>query len=271
MASTSPFVYDVLMLRKSFALADVVLLVLGANLLSTFLLVPMLHYRGDELDGPLLASLLPISLLVAGVLTANRGILLFLVPVSLLLPLSLLPQLAGAKALSPTGFLLLAVALLGFTFGSAWVASTSRGAPLPSKRRQLEASPSVSRKHRRRLRIYTLFLLTCVAFPLTLIYALYLRPDAAALVEARFPERGPAASLLFGVLVTVFWLSVFLRYVAAPLRDHIRGDQNQRQQLKALEGRLHQRKAPASLYLYLLLALVMLALFWLHLRGSPPP
>jgi hypothetical protein len=206
--------------------------------------------------------LLPLALLVAGVLRRNETILLFAFPSALLLPLASEPAMASMQFYSPARFTLVGIGLVAFLFAASTLTSFYEP-PAPRHVRPLQSSTKpLSKRWRRRFRVYAFLAAVSVIFPLVLIYHINFDELGAQALNENYPGRAATFTTLLNVIAIGIWLLVFSNYILAPMKQHRTGDKPLRRDIAALKRRAKQGSPHLLFYLGGVMALVLMALWF---------
>jgi hypothetical protein len=229
---------------------------LGLNLWALALVVPLAFARAGQVAW--LAAVAPVVLLV-GVQRRSAPALLLGVPVATLAPLAL-GDLEAARQ-NVGGFALVAAALVAYE-----LAALSALAPdlSPAAARPLLPEP-VSRRWRRRLRVYRGLAVAMALGPALLLFAA-LRPQTAAAVAASFggaAERGTTLLLAVVGLATSLWFALSL---APALAGHLDRDAAVRARLE--RDREAARRGRPGLVFYVAVALAVALITLALVLGS---
>lgn len=258
---------------------------LGINLWLVALLVPLLLGRAGA-SGLLwaVAPLAPLALLVGLGLRQHRTAqILLIVGVPLLV---LLPTAEGALAVAklhpPVAVTLQLLVLLAYL--AAVCASLAGGAPgllresppaepeataaaLPpgaAPESSLNGWHSVARvstvtspRLRRRLSLYRLLLLMCVAVPVLFLYAINWHPGNVRELRAALgsPARAAAMQATLTAGATMLWSVLFHFFFMVPMDAHLDHDRGLRSRLAALRAASRRGRPRLNLYLAILVAL----------------
>jgi len=238
---------------------DLAIVVLGLNIWVSFLLLPVLHLDQPGI-GPFEALLL-----VAGPISLGLGawwrhplLLLAVYPALLLSPVLAAPQLVGANVYTPWTFVLVAVSLLAYMLATPLLLALIQAPGAQHKSRDLDVFPYTP-KWRRRTRVYRGLAILAALFPVVLVCTLFLHPGVRADLERHYPGRLSESWALFGLLLLLLWLGLFHTYFLRPLKSHVRGDPQTRYEVQRLRRDLFSRRVRPAFYLYVALALVLMA------------
>lgn len=243
---------------------DLAILVLGLNVWTSFLLLPVLHLERPGV-GPAVVALVVLApaALVLGTFLRHRVSLLAVYPGLLLLPALHTPQLVGVNVYTSWTFCLVGLSFLAYLFGTPLLLEIIDAPAEPREGGDLEAF-QLTPKWRRRLRVYRWMALLAAVFPATLIFALYLHPGVGAQMVKYFPNRHAEAHTFFGVLLLGLWIGVFWAYLLAPLKAHTRGDPQLRYELQQLRKRSSHHRPRGIFYLAVAAALLLMAVLTLY-------
>lgn len=242
---------------------DLAVVVLGANIWVSFLLLPVLHM--ERSPGAAVATLMALSpiALAVGAWLRQRVVLLGVYPGLLLLPALLAPGLVGVNVYSPWTFLLVAASFLAYLLGVPLMLSLMETPASPEVIRELEPFPWDA-KWRRRVRIYRGMAAASAIFPAALVYALYVDPTVRAALVASYPARAAEATVMFGAGLLALWIGLFHTYFLGPLRAHVRSDPQLRYELDRTRQQGSRRGPRPSFYVFVTVALVLMLLLTLR-------
>ncbi|MCA9671084.1 MAG: hypothetical protein KC503_36050 [Myxococcales bacterium] len=243
---------------------DAAILVLGLNVWTSLLLVPALHL--ERRPGPVTIALMSLSLLtlLVGLVSRQRLLLLAAFPATLLLPVVATPTLVGVNVFSRWTFVLVSVGFIAYTIVSALLLEVLEAPAAPERRKRLPPG-ATGERWAKRWRIYIAMAFFSAAIPALLIFTLFLDRHVAADLARFYPERGPAAAVLFGVIAVGLWLGLFAAYFIAPLRAHVRGDPTTRSNLMRLRRESGGQRPRLRFYAWVGVALLLVS-YLLFLR-----
>jgi len=243
---------------------DLAVLVLGINIWTSFLLLPVLHLERPG-AGPLITALVVAApcLLVLGTLLRHRLILLALYPGLLIVPSMHTPQLVGVNVYTPWTFCLVGLSFLAYFVGTPLMLGIIEAPPVPDDGKDLEAF-QLTPKWSRRLRTYRWLAVLAGLFPAVLVFALYLHPLVGDEMVKHFPGRHAEARAFFGVLMLGLWVGLFSAYLLSPLKAHTRGDPQLRYELQLLRKASFTRRPRLGFYIYVGAALLLMAVLILY-------
>ncbi len=253
------------------AFAQAIALALGINLWISLVLAPGLtvgafHESARSVPLAIATLLLPLPLLAYGIRRRNETVLLFVYPSALLVPFALAPAMASQQLYGPVRMLVVALSLVAFLAGASTLTSF-REPPAPKARRPLKSSLGpVSPRWRRRNRMYATLSVLSLLYPLAHLYQINFDEAGAIALSEKFPGRAATFTTLLSVAAVALWLLVLARFFIAPLEGHRRGDKALRTELSILRARARRRRPRPVFYLYGLVALVLMALWFVSQR-----
>ncbi len=249
--------------------ADAVVLALGLNVWLALVILPA-AFGGSFAKGPLYWVLapLPIAPLLVGLIRRSARWLLLGFPAVLLLPAAVDTHAIEENAQSPVAFALLALGLLAFLFGAAYLTGLEGGAPAsPGRMRRLPAAERVAPRWRRRQRVYFALATLSGIFPLVLVYEVDFSPTTRAFLHELYPGRVPALLAALGVGVLVVWGVLYWIAFLGPMWHHRTGDRALTRRLDQIRQESHNAAPRLVFYVAVLIALgFMGTLLWMRLH-----
>ncbi len=253
--------------------ADIVTAALGLNLWVSFVLVPGLFIGSfARVHAFLWVAPVPLAALAVGIARRSPLWLLLAYPATLLVPVALDPRTVSESAQSPLAFVIIAVSLVGFFLGSAYLTAIGRGpdgvVPV-AKTRRLGASLETKNpaRWRRRRRIYVGLGMLSAVFPAALVFEIDFLPETRAYLAELYPgDRVASMMALLNLGALVLWLAVFAIGFVGPLRHHRTGDQALVAGLERLRAEAHKATPRLAFYVGVVAALGLMAVL-LYMRG----
>jgi hypothetical protein len=235
---------------------------LGINVWITLVMVPAL-YLGHA--SPARSTLLGFPLVLLAVAAARLWPvgLLMLYPLSLVAVPAADRSLVGINVISPTGFWITALSLLGYVFGAGFLLARGQvGNPTQRVRPLRDPEPAAWRSRRR---FYRLWLAVLVPVLPVLVHAVNLSPSHLDALRGRFGGRTAQVTLVMNVLSLALFVVLFALYFVPPLVADYRGDPATRAELTRLRGDVSRGRPRAIFFLGVLAALALMALLlWLR-------
>ncbi|MCK5797020.1 MAG: hypothetical protein KAI47_07555 [Deltaproteobacteria bacterium] len=242
-------------------LRSLIIAVLSLNLWTTLLVIP-LHEQQSQVGHLTLAlALLPIVPLILGTLFQSGLLLLGFFPVSLLLPVVSRPSLVGTNMFAGWSLFLVAGDLVLFVLGTSFLLAQAFPAHLPRRGRDLGDSTHDRPPWPQRRLLHLALTVLSGLLPLSLFYALYLRPNAFSDLRHNYPGRSREAATLLGILALCLWIYLFARHFARPLGEHMRGITPLAKTLDRLRIETQKPRPRARFYVTVVLALAFMAAF----------
>lgn len=225
--------------RRWRAFADAVALALGINVWISVVVLPGFFVGIWQSTAMVLAGIIPLLALGAGLWRRSEVILLLIFPSTLLVPVGLVPEMASSQVYGLTRFLIVGVGLVVYLLGVSFFISFHE-MPAPTGQRPLASSrvPEPAR-WQRRFRVYWAFTLLSVVFPLSLLHAANFDDSTRAFLRQMFPGRVAHMTTVLNLLVIGLWVLVYIRYFLGPLQIHRTGD-------RALVSKLLRIRAEAG-------------------------
>ena len=237
-------------------------LALGLNLWATLDLLPGLVVGAFHGAPQVAILLLPLVLLGGGMWHRNETILLFAFPSALLLPVAMAPGMASMQFYGPARFTLVGIGLVAFLFGASTLTSFYEP-PAPRKVRPLKSSTkALPPRWRRRFRMYAFLAVASVVYPMILLYHINFDELGAQTLNDKYPGRAATFTALLNVLAIGTWLLIFANFILAPMKQHRTGDTLLRHDLASLRRRAAQGSPHLVFYLVGVMALVLMALWF---------
>src|SRR5262249_41696541 len=207
--------------------------------------------------------------LAVGIARRSPGWLLLAYPATLLVPVALDPRTVSDNAQSPLAFVIIAVSLVGFFLGSAYLTAGSPAELEARKTRKLGASLDTKNpaRWRRRRRIYVALGVLSAIFPAALIYEIDFLPETRAYLADLSPgDRVSAMLALLNLGALGLWLLAFAIGFVGPLRHHRTGDQTLVRELDRLRAETRKATPRLAFYVGVVSALGLMAVL-LYMRG----
>lgn len=210
--------------RRWRAFADAVALALGINVWISVVVLPG-FFVGSWTSMPLVATgLLPLTALGAGLWRRSETFLLLIFPTTLLIPVSLAPEMASSHVYGPIRFVIVGVGMVAYLLSVSFFTSFYE-MRAPAGLRPLASSrvPEPPR-WQRRFRLYWAFTILSVVFPVSLLHAANFDDATRAFLREMFPGRVTQMTTVLNLMVIAVWVLVYTRYFLKPLQLHRTGD-----------------------------------------------
>ncbi len=212
--------------RRWRTFADAVALALGLNVWLSLVLVPAIHV--SALRSPLAVALAvaPLAPLLLGIWRRSELMLLGAFPSTLLIPISVTPEIASAHLYGPVRFGVVGVGIVAYLLsGSFFMAFHEPAAPLSTRPLASAASVRPSR-WRRRERVYWQLTALAIVCPVMGLYWVNFDPAIGKFLAQMYPDRVSGMSTLLNVAVLALWLVLYLHVFLGALRPHRTGDRD---------------------------------------------
>lgn len=240
---------------------DVVLLALGLNIWVSLVLVPALFVGGfARSKTTLFLAAIPLVPLAIGAARRSPVWLLLVYPTALLAPIFSDLKILGAGVQGPVTFGLLAVGVIVYLFGAAYLTSLSDPPPPERMRRlpsALEARPS---RWKRRSRVYAGLTIVAAIYPLVLLWAVNFSSANRAFIKGMYPGRAGYLTVLLNLGVLCLWVALFASVFLGPLAKHRTGDKELAGAIEKMRQRARRGSPRWVFYLAVLAALVFMGI-----------
>lgn len=255
--------------RRWRTFADVVAFTLGVNVWVSIVILPAIFVDALHGGGRIVAAVLPLAVLLAGLARRSEGVLLGLFPAALLVPVAIAPTMASSHVYGPIRFTLVAIGVVAYLFGVSYF-TTFHEPPQPRSVRGLSsAQAGTAERWKRRERVYWMLVVMSLIIPAVLIA--WVNFDQA--IEDYLGEMYPGRVALMTTALTVgaiaLWLGIYHWAFLGILRPHRTGDRDLVTTLAQARADAKTGKPRPRFYFAVILALGAMATLILirHLKG----
>jgi hypothetical protein len=245
--------------RRWRTFADVVAFALGTNVWVSIVILPAIFVGALHGTGRILATALPLVMLLLGLMRRSEGILLGLFPAALLVPIGVTPAMASSHVYGPIRFALVGLGVIAYLFSVSFF-TTFHEPPQPRSIRSLSsAQVGPAERWQRRERVY--WMLTGLSLVIPTVLIAWVNFDAA--IEEYLGEMYPGRIALMTTVLTVgaivLWLAIYHYAFLGVLRPHRTGDRDLVITLARTRADAKTGKPRARFYLAVAIALAAMA------------
>lgn len=247
--------------------ADVVALTLGTNVWLSLVLIPALQVRALGTTAHVLVALAPLAVLAAGIAVRSELVLLGGFPSTLLVPISLRPEIASAHLFGPVRFFVVALGVVAYLLaGSYFMAFHEPAVPRSERPLASSAEPRADRWQRRE-RVYWMLTGLSVLCPMLGVYWVNFDPAIKAFLDKMYSGRVASMSTLLNATVLLLWLVLYLHVFLGALKPHRTGDRDLVTDLGIMRHQAKSGRPRLRFHLAVAAALALMAvLVWMR-RG----
>jgi hypothetical protein len=206
------------------AFADAVALVLGFNVWVSLVLLPGLFIGAFDGAAAVIAALLPLGVLCAGIWRRSEAMLLLGFPAMLLVPMAFASEIAAVHIYGPLRFAIVGAGLIAYLFGASVFTFFSEPAPPLSSRLLSSSARPAPPRWRRRFRVYLGLTALSALFPLVLLYYINFADSNQEFLRTNYPGRAATMTAVMNLGAIGVWLLLFTLYFAGVLAAHRTGD-----------------------------------------------
>ena len=206
------------------AFADAVALALGINVWVSVVVLPGFFVGSWQSGVDVLAGMLPLVMLAAGLWRRSEVLLLLAFPSALLVPISLSPEMVSAYVYGLARFIIVSIGLVAYLLGISFFTSFYEPLPPVSSRPLASSRRPIPPRWRRRFRIYRILVVLSVIFPATLLHAANFDDSVQAFLRQMFPGRVRQMTTVVNLAIITSWVLLFGRCFLGVLQQHRTGD-----------------------------------------------
>ena len=242
------------------AFADFIALALGLNVWLALVVFPGLFVGAWSSKAHVLVGFMPIAVLGFGIWRRSESMLLFGYPTALLLPVAVAPDMVAVHVYGWIHFLIVALGLVAYLFGSSFFTSFYEPEAPVSVRPLTSSLEPVPPRWKRRARIYRYLVGLSIALPAVLLYTINFDPATREFIRKMYPARSASYTAVVNLGFLAFWLVIYSKYLLGVLTAHRTGDRPILALLASTRAGLKLKKPRPIFYVAAAGALVFMAL-----------
>ena len=255
--------------RRWRTFADVVAFTLGVNVWISIVILPAIFVDALHGGARILASVMPVGVLLLGLARRSEGVLLGLFPAALLVPVAMSPQMASSHVYGPVRFTLVAIGVVAYLFGVSFF-TTFHEPPQPRSVRGLSsAQAGTAERWQRRERVYWMLVVMSLIIPAVLIAWVNFDSSIEAYLGEMYPGRVALMTTALTIGAISLWLGIYHWAFLGILRPHRTGDRDLVAALAQARADAKTGKPRPRFYFAVALALGAMATLILirHMKG----